>query len=288
MESHRSYKSKTLQVGEFKRAFEQAATAVLGPDPVILVTHSRNIGGSVVTDEVKISVENLQLVTDLNNINLALSASTPSTSLRPERVFMFCKSTAAGVISCCVPDEESMRCRERFVSNLGLEQTGDPALAEVESKVSAVLENIYRRIPRTLKCFISFKFDDAHTITEVDRLKRLLAALRIEWVTGEQFEPRRVEDKVKARLRADVDFVIAVITKAGESKWIRDELVDANARDLRVVVLLEDGATFNQGIFGTLEYIPYDLVIDQTFSALLEGVNFIRAEIASKERSSNS
>jgi len=37
-----------------------------------------------------------------------------------------------------------------------------------------------------------------------------------------------------------------------------------------------------------LEYIPYDLVIDQTFSALLEGVNFIRAEIASKERSSNS
>ncbi len=282
MESHRFYKSKTLQVGEFKRAFEQAVTAVLGPDSVILVTHSRNIGDSDVTDVVKVGVENLQLVTDLNNINLALSASTPSTSPRPERVSMFCKSAAAGVISCCVPDQESMRCRERFVSNLGLEQTDDPALAECESKISAILENIYRRIPRILKCFISFKFDDSHTITQVDRLKRLLDAVHIEWVTGEQFEPRRIEDKVKARLRADIDFIIAVITKAGESKWIRDELADANARDLWVVVLLEDGATFDKGIFGTLEYITYDLVIDQTFSALLEGVNFIRAEISAK------
>ena len=96
------------------------------------------------------------------------------------------------------------------------------------------------------------------TLLQVDRLKRLLDAVHIEWVTGEQFEPRRIEDKVKARLRADIDFIIAVITKAGESKWIRDELADANARDLWVVVLLEDGATFDKGIFGTLEYITYD------------------------------
>ncbi len=99
-------------------------------------------------------------------------------------------------------------------------------------------------------------------------------------MTGEQFEPRRIEDKVKARLRADIDFIIAVISKAGESKWIRDELGDANSRELPVVVLLEKGATFDKGIFGTLEYITYDLTIEQTFPALLEGVNFIQAEIA--------
>ena len=110
----------------------------------------------------------------------------------------------------------------------------------------------------------------------------MLTALHIEWVTGEQFEPRRIEDKVKARLRADIDFIIAVISKAGESKWIRDELADAHAHGLWIVVLLEDGATFDKGIFGTLEYIPYDLAIDQTFSALLEGINFIKAEIATK------
>jgi hypothetical protein len=102
----------------------------------------------------------------------------------------------------------------------------------------------------------------------------------LEFVTGEQFEPRRIEDKVKARLRADVNFVVAVISKAGESKWIRDEVADANARGLSVILLLEDGATFDRGIFGTLEYIPYDLAIDQTFLALLEGINFIRAEVS--------
>jgi hypothetical protein len=47
--------------------------------------------------------------------------------------------------------------------------------------------------------------------------------------------------------------------------------------------LLEDGATFDKGIFGTLEYIPFDLAIEQTFSALLEGINFIRAEISMRD-----
>ena len=150
------------------------------------------------------------------------------------------------------------------------------------------MEKATRDIEKPLKCFISFKFDDAQTVTQVDRLKRLLAAVHIERVTGEQFEPRRIEDKVKAKLRADIDFIIAVITKAGESKWIRDELADANARDLWVVVLLEDGATFDKGIFGTLEYIRYDLAIDQTFAALLEGVNFIKAEIAARNESQKS
>jgi hypothetical protein len=195
------------------------------------------------------------------------------------------------IVSFDANGEESVQCLERFALNLGLEQTEAPEdmlrrgeyelhLA-VESRLSA-LEKAAKDLERTPKCFISFKFDDAQTVTQVDRLKRLLAAVHIEWVTGEQFEPRRIEDKVKVRLRADVDFVIAVITKAGESKWIRDELADANARGLRIVLLLEDGAKFDKGIFGTLEYISFDLAVDQTFSALLEGINFIRAEISAK------
>jgi hypothetical protein len=116
----------------------------------------------------------------------------------------------------------------------------------------------------------------------VERLKRFLAALGVESITAEQFEPRRIEDKVKERLRADVDFVVATICKAGASSWIRDELVDANARNLRVILLLEKGATFDRGIFGTMEHIEYDLSIDQTFLAVLEGINFIKAETSTK------
>jgi hypothetical protein len=179
--------------------------------------------------------------------------------------------------------EESVECLERMALNLGLERTDAPAFDtdRLEFRVLA-LERAIRDAERKLKCFISFKFDDTRTVADVDRLKRLLAAVRIEWLTGEQFEPRRIEDKVKAKLRADVDFVVAVISKAGESKWIRDELADANARGLWIVLLLEDGATFDKGIFGTLEYISYDLAIEQTFPALLEGINFIRAEISNR------
>jgi hypothetical protein len=46
------------------------------------------------------------------------------------------------------------------------------------------------------------------------------------------------------------------------------------------VLLLKNGATFDKGVFGSLEYIPFDLAINQTFCALLEGINFIKAEIA--------
>jgi hypothetical protein len=49
----------------------------------------------------------------------------------------------------------------------------------LESRVSA-LEKTARNIDRTLKCFISFRFDDAQTVMQVDRLKRLLAAVHIE------------------------------------------------------------------------------------------------------------
>jgi hypothetical protein len=153
------------------------------------------------------------------------------------------------------------------------------ALEELESRV-AVLEKLTATVERRLKCFISFKFDDPNITAQVERLKRFLSAVGLEWVTGEQFEPRRIEDKVKAKLRADVNFVVAVISKAGGSTWIRDEVADANARGLSVVVLLENGAIFDEGIFGTLEYVSYDLAIDQTFLALAEGINFIKAELS--------
>jgi hypothetical protein len=115
--------------------------------------------------------------------------------------------------------KESVECLELVALYLGLEQTEAPKVDKLESRVLA-LEKATKDVERTLKCFISFKFDDAQTTTQVDRLKRLLAAVHIEWVTGEQYEPRRIEDKVKAKLRADVDFIVAVTSKAGESTWM--------------------------------------------------------------------
>jgi len=269
------YTPKLLQVGEFKEAFERAVAAVLGSDAQIEVQHPRHTGRAGVRDSIRLDAESLRAVVDLSKIDLILTAHLIVTATwDSRRVFISC-GTFAGVLCMGAGGEESVECLERVALDLGLEQTEAPKFdfEDLEPRVLA-LEKAIKDVERKLKCFISFRFDDARTVAQVDRLKRLLAAVHIEWVTGEQFEPRRIEDKVKARLRADVDFVVAVISKAGESKWIRDEFTDANARGVWVVLLLEDGATFDEGIFGTLEYIRYDLAIDQTFPALLEGINF--------------
>jgi hypothetical protein len=287
MTAHLYYRPKLLQVGEFKEAFEQAVEAILGSDAQIKVTYPRHTGRAGVRDDIDLGVESLRAIVDLNKIDLVVYATPPAAKYSSKRIVVICHAAAVGAVCLYGDTEESVLCLERVALNLGLEQTEVPknwlvlGFENLESRVLA-LEKAAKGVERTPKCFISFKFDDALTVAQVDRLKRLLAAVHIEWVTGEQFEPRRIEDKVKAKLRADVDFVIAIVSKAGESKWIRDELADANARGLWIVLLLEDGATFDKGIFGTLEYITYDLAIDQTFSALLEGINFIRAEISAK------
>jgi hypothetical protein len=287
MHAHLFYKPKILQAGEFKEAFELAVTAVLGPDAQITVRYPRHTGRAGVSDSIELGAESLRAVADLGRIDFSLKASPRDKSLPARYVDIECETLRSSVLCARAYGEQSVQCLERLALNLGLEQAEAPkdglvlAFENLESRVSA-LEKTAKDVERTLRCFISFKFDDATTAAQADRLKRLLAAVHIEWATGEQFEPRRIEDKVKAKLRADLDFVIAIVSKAGESKWIRDELADANARGLWIVLLLEDGATFDKGIFGTLEYIPYGLAIDQTFCALLEGINFIKAEISAR------
>lgn len=279
MRAHLFYRPKVLQIGELKDACERAFGAALGPDFTIKVTYPRYPSPGV-KDEVSLDGESLRPVVDLNNVDFTMTAYAEGKSYR-EVYLSFRKEVQGKSFGIYVGDEESFRCLEKIAVSLGLEQTEGPidSSEALETRVAA-LEKTVKDAGNNPKCFISFKFDDPETLAQVNCLKRLLAAVHIEFFTGEQFEPRRIEDKVKARLRADVVFLIAVISKAGESKWIRDEIADANSRGLWIVILLEEGATFDKGILGTLEYISYAVAIEQTFPALLEGINFIRADIA--------
>ena len=253
---------------------------MLGPDFTIKVLYPRHPSPGV-TDEVKLDAESLRPVVDLNNVDFTMTARPQDSQSHGDLFLMFQRGVQGKSFGIYANDERSFRCLEKIAVSLGLEQTEEPmgGLEALETRVAA-LEKTAKDAGTNPRCFISFKFDDPATATQVNCLKRLLAAVHIEFLTGEQFEPRRIEDKVKARLRADVDFLIAVISKAGESKWIRDEIADANSRGLWIVILLEEGAKFDKGIFGTLEYVPFTVAIEQTFPAVLEGVNFIRADIS--------
>lgn len=272
------FKPKALRIGELKSACEKAISEELGSGCSIEVEYTRYPSPGV-TDGVRLPLESLRPIVDFNNVNFLVTAHSTEKGIYA-RVFLLVREAVRGEsFSIFANNAESFRCMEKIADSLVLERTEEPIgdFAALEIRVAA-LEKAAKLAGGNPKCFISFKFDDHGTVAQVNRLKRLLAAVHIEFLTGEQFEPRRIEDKVKARLRADVDFLVAVITKTGESKWIRDEIADANSRGLWIVLLLEEGATFDKGIFGTLEYISYAAAIEQTFPALLEGVNFIRAE----------
>ena len=280
------YKAKVLQIGQFKDACEKAFSAVLGQDCRIEVTYPRDPSPGV-RDEVRLDADSLRPVVDLNKVDFYITGYEKARTYSPDSLY-FKKGVEGKSFGVEVFHEKAFRCLEMIAASLALEQTEAPVddMEALETRVAA-LEKAAKDAGSNPKCFISFKFDDPQTVTQVNSLKRLLAAVHTEFLTGEQFEPRRIEDKVKARLRADVDFLIAVITKAGESKWIRDEMADANSRGLSIVILLEAGATFDKGIFGTLEYIPYTVAIEQAFPAVLEGINFIRAGISKRGSSDN-
>lgn len=259
---------------------------MLGQDCKIEVEYPRYPSPGV-KDEVRLDAESLRAVVDLDNVDFTISGYEKGRDYGGVYL-LFARAVEGKSFAVYASDKRAFRCLEIIATSLDLEQTEEPVddREDLETRVAA-LEKAAKIAGNNPKCFISFKFDDPQTVTQVNSLKRLLAAVHIEFLTGEQFEPRRIEDKVTARLRADVNFLIAVITKAGESKWIRDEMVDARSRGLWIVILLEEGATFDKGIFGTLEYIPYTAAIERTFPGVLEGINFIRADISKRSSIEN-
>jgi hypothetical protein len=55
-----------------------------------------------------------------------------------------------------------------------------------------------------------------------------------------------------------------------------------------LIPLVEEGATFDRGIYGDHEFIPFDKGhISDAFVGLLEGVNYVRRAVGSKTDNSN-
>ncbi|HHT9113508.1 MAG TPA: hypothetical protein ACFYD0_09310 [Candidatus Wunengus sp. YC65] len=129
---------------------------------------------------------------------------------------------------------------------------------------------------RPLKCFISYRFDD---ISEkyVLELNKFLSLIGILATTGKPYQPRSINEKVENKLRADIDFFIYLITRSGESTWIRDEAIYSKASGAYVFPLVEEGANIEQGLLGSTEYINFRSgCICDTFIPLLEGINYIK------------
>jgi hypothetical protein len=136
----------------------------------------------------------------------------------------------------------------------GLDEELAARMDDAESRLSS-LERAASAAP--LRSFISFRFSEGSAAIARE-VEQYLAILGVDVVTGFDYEPRRVEDKVRDRLLSGVDFVVYLVTSEGESSWLRDELATATAAGALPVPLVENGSMLDQGLLGNIEYIPFD------------------------------
>jgi hypothetical protein len=179
--------------------------------------------------------------------------------------------------------------RRSFVDALALEESRDAEEEQTaETKQFQALESVTRRIDaleevvlnprRRLRCFLSYRFTDTNEIVAL-RVSQFLRLLGVEVLSGASYEPRRITEKVLSKLNQPLDFIVLLVTTNGESLWTRDEVGAAVHHGIALVPLVEEGATFEPGLFGDIEYVRFASGhIGDSFLKLLEAVSFIREQ----------
>lgn len=131
---------------------------------------------------------------------------------------------------------------------------------------------------RRLRCFLSFRFNDASEFVAL-RVQQFLTLLDVEVLTGANYEPRQVSEKVLSKLRQPLDLIVLLITRDGESMWTRDEIGTAIHKGVALVPLIEKGAKLEPGLFADIEYVEFEAGhIGDAFLKLLQAVRFVREQ----------
>jgi hypothetical protein len=166
------------------------------------------------------------------------------------------------------------------VKNLtSLSESLGPMLTRIEALEDAVLSDA-----RWLRCFLSYRFHAEDELTAL-RVQQFLALLNVLVLSGANYEPRQVSEKVLSKLTQPLDFIVLLVTGNGESMWTRDEIGTAIHKGMALIPLIERGADFDPGLFADIEYIEFDKGhIGDAFLKLAQAVKFIREQ---KSRSRN-
>lgn len=162
----------------------------------------------------------------------------------------------------------------QIIQVLGKVQEVQATQADNMEKVVRWINAADAKRRRTL-LFLSYRFNESSRAA-VDQLQRLFRALDVDIVTGEEYEPRSVSDKIRARLDLPLDGVVLLVMNE-ESLWTRDEIAIAHAKSIPVIPLVAKGASFTAGVFGDLEMIYFDPGhVEQTFIGILEALRYIK------------
>ena len=281
----RYFRTSTFQVGSFAHAIEQILTEHdKGNRAFINISRNLPDGSSIFDESVSTSaLEQICIFKDLH-INIHISESQINViRILGEDDYVSLEIDAVGA-------QVIYQVFDQFIKTLGLVEVASPLqTAERLSKSyppEKTLPGIIKRIEKLesaifdpgnrLKCFLSYRFGGEND-TIAQQVKKFLELLDIEVTTGEAYEPRKVSDKVIAKLQADLDLIILLVTADGESIWTRDEIAIAHERGAHIVPIVQNGTKFTAGIFGDHEWIPYEPGhISDAFIKVLEAVQYVR------------
>lgn len=184
------------------------------------------------------------------------------------------------------------KLRKTFENTLLLEVATEEELDEYEEDkdekwLSIVqrldsLESIILAPTRRLRCFLSYRFSESNEVPAL-RIKQFLTLLNVEVISGVNYEPRKVSEKVLSRLHQPLDFIVLLLTDEGESMWTRDEIATALHKNIALIPIVEKGVRLTPGLLADIEYVEYIKGhVGDAFLKLLEAVCFIREQKESR------
>jgi hypothetical protein len=292
----RSFKSKTLTAGLLARSLTKLhlTYAVDGDNPHISL--GQHLPDGSIKHDYDLNFSGLEHICDLKSqlVHLELRFKTKDGGS------VYC-TISGGVSDIVIYVSSAMASDvagifETLLKNLALEElqkevsTNDTKFVSEVDQISSRLQAIEDTLfgpRRRLRCFLSYRYRPATEGIAI-RLQHFLTLLDVEVITGNAYEPRPISVKVLDRLSGPLDFVILLVDSEGESMWTRDEIASTKNRGIPLIPIVQADTKFEPGIFGDLEYIPYqEGHIGDSFLKILEAIAFIRSQIgtaATKKR----
>src|ERR1035437_1318354 len=95
---------------------------------------------------------------------------------------------------------------------------------EIDSRLDALEQS--NSSLRDVTCFLSYHFE-GDSLGYGAEVKKFLELLGVTVITGEDYEPRPVNEKVRGRLAGEIDLVVVIEVAGRKSAWTRDEMAKA-------------------------------------------------------------
>lgn len=282
-QAYKYYKQKRFKPNQIAECFQKIISKLELPDDNTSISGTYDVGDN--TNESRdISLNDLRTICEIKALPYSVAFSYPDPEEKYGKSNIIIFQVFRGELQLGLHlsgPERSETLFKTFEEALDLEQISPPEYSDekitiIEERLNSIEERLEEH--KQLTCFLSYRFNSRSKAVALE-LMRFLELLEVHVVSGAGYEPRRVDEKVIARLEQPLDFLIYLITKDGESTWTRDELAYSLAKGYAVVLLVESGAEIGKGLLGNWEYLEFESDhISDTFVGILEAIRYIKQE----------